>query len=195
MKVEQKHIQLIGDALIPFCGFFLWEWNLYFILLFYFVDMTSDEFFLHLKTNRIVKNQPSENKMSWFKYGVISLFLFFLAIAVIHCSMLFIAIGIDFKTEAIAFWRYEEMGVKQGVFLVPLVFLVGFVQYRMEFFLPEVFKKVKIEFIWKKHVLALSGIIALSGLCLATAQFIIFPELVYLLLIIFTTSIYKLQLN
>jgi hypothetical protein len=195
MKVNQKHVQLTGDALIPFFGFFLWEWNLYFILLFYVLDMASTEILLHLKSNKIVKNQDGETRASWFKFGAISFFFFFLAIVIIHLSMLFIDVGIDFKTEALAFWNYKEMGMKQGVFLVPLVFLVGFMQYRMEFVLPRAFKTEKVEFIWKKHVSSLLVIIALGGLCLAISRFVVLPEFVYVLLIIFTTSIYKTRFN
>jgi len=195
MKANPKHVQLIGDALIPFCGFFLWEWSLYFILLFYFIDMVSDEVILHLKSSKIVKSQAGECKASWLRYGLASLLLFVLAITTIHFSMVFIADGIDFKAEALAFWNYEEMGIKQGVLLIPLVFLVGFMQYRMEFLLPKSFQKIKIELIWKRHVLALFGILALGGLCLAVSQFVILPELVYVLLIILSTSIYKTRFN
>ena len=109
--------------------------------------------------------------------------------------MMFIADGIDFKAEAIRFWNYEEMGIKQGLLLIPLVFLVGFMQYRMEFVLPFAFRKANIDFLWKKHVLALLAITALSGFCLALSQFVQLPELVYVLLVVASTSAYKTRFN
>ncbi|MGB0915014.1 MAG: hypothetical protein ACPGVI_03035 [Crocinitomicaceae bacterium] len=195
MNINPKYVQLAGDALIPLCGFFLWEWSLYFILLFYFIDMIADEFFLHLKSNKIVKSQGAEYRSAWLKLGIVSFFSFLLSITLIHFSMMFIEPDINFKHEAIAFWNYEEMGVKQGVLLFPLVFVVGYMQFRMEFLLPGVFRKANIEMIWKKHVMALIAIIALSGFCLALSQFIILPELVYVLIVVVGTSAYKLRFN
>ena len=53
MRINPKYIQLVGDAIIPILGFFFWDWNLYFILLFYFLDMLTKEVLLHLKSNKI----------------------------------------------------------------------------------------------------------------------------------------------
>lgn len=195
MKINPKYIQLAGDALIPLCGFFLWDWSLYFILLFYFIDMFADEVILHLKSNKIVKSQGSEYKSSWLKYGIISLVSFAFSIILIHFSMMFIEDNIDFKVEALAFWNYEEMGMKQGILLIPLVFLVGLMQYRMEFLLPAAYRKVNINFLWKKHILALFAIIAISGFFLAFSQFVILPELVYVLFVVLSISAYKLRFN
>lgn len=195
MKINPKYIQLAGDALIPLCGFFLWDWNLYFILLFYFIDMAADEVILHLKSNKIVKSQGSEYKLNWLKYGLMSFFSFVFALILIHFSMMFIEEGINFKVEALAFWNYEEMGMKQGVLLIPLVFLVGLMQYRMEFLLPAAYRKVNINFLWKKHILALFAIIAISAFFLAFSQFVILSELVYVLFVVVAISAYKLRFN
>lgn len=195
MKHNQKYIQIFGDALIPLCGVLFWGWSLYFILLFYFIDMSAAELILHLKSNKIVKSQGEEHKKRWVKDGVISFLSLSLAIIIIHFSMMFIEDGIDFKGEAIRFWNYEEMGIKQGVLLIPLVFLVGFIQYRMEFVLPSVFRKVNIDFLWRNHILALLATTALSGFCLALSQFAHLPELVYVLLVVVSTSAYKSRFN
>ncbi len=194
MRVDPKYVQLASDALIPICGFFLWDWSLYFILLFYFIDMLTDEVILHLKSKKIVLSQQL-SKSTWMKYGIVSLILLLAALLIIHFSMLFIVEDINFWKEAINFWNYEELGIKQGVILIPLVFFVGFMQFRMEFLIPSRFKTAQLSDIWKKHITALISIITLAAVCLALEQFFSIPELVYVLMIVALSSIYKLRFN
>ena len=80
MNQRVKYVQLFTEALIPLLGFFMWDWGLYFILLFYFIDITTDEVFSHLKSKKIVafkmirKNEwikpaPKENRGVLAKYA------------------------------------------------------------------------------------------------------------------------------
>ena len=55
MRIQPKYIQILGDAVIPLLGFFVWNWNIYFILLFYLLDLLVKEVVIHFKSNRIVK--------------------------------------------------------------------------------------------------------------------------------------------
>lgn len=194
MRINPKYIQLASDALIPICGFFLWDWSLYFILLFYFIDLLVDEVILHLKSKKIVESQ-NLNKTNWLKFSVLSLGVLSIAILIIHFAMLFIADGINFWSEAIDFWNYEELGIKQGVLLIPLVLLVGFMQFRMEFLLPGRFRTAQLPTMWKKHIAALLSIVALAAICLAIEQFVSIPELIYVLVIVALSSLYKFRFN
>ena len=194
MKINPRYVQLVSDALIPICGFFLWDWSLYFILLFYFIDMVADEVILHLKSKKIVETQQV-SKTVWLKYGVLSLIVFSISLLIVHFAMLFITDGINFWSEAVDFWNYEELGIKQGILLIPLVLLVSFMQYRMEFLLPARYKTMQLTVIWKKHIAALISIIALAGLCLALEQFVSIPELIYVLVIVVLSSLYKHRFN
>lgn len=194
MKIQPKYIQLFSDALIPILGFFLWDWSLYFILLFYFIDFITDEVILHLKSKKIIQSQNVSNSI-WWKHGIVSFTVLTLLLLIIHFAMLFIDDGINFWTEAVAFWNYEELGIKQGVLFIPLVFLVGYMQFRMEFLLPARYKTADLTTLWRKHIAALLSMIALAGLCLALEQFISIPELFYVLAIVLLSSLYKLRFN
>ena len=53
MKLNPKIIQVAADAAIPLMGFFLWDWSLYFILLFYLLDLLASEIIAHLSARKI----------------------------------------------------------------------------------------------------------------------------------------------
>ncbi len=195
MKINPKYIQLLSEALIPLLGFFLWDWSLYFILLFYFIDMIGAELVMHLKSKRICNYNSNEQKTSWFGYGVLSVVALTFTILCIHFSMMFIVEGIAFKNEIIDFWNYEELGIKQGYVLVPLVLFVSFQQYKMEFVMPARYRIQSLKLIWSAHIQALLVVLGFSGLCLGVSLFILIPEVVVVLGIIVFTVLYKLRTN
>ena len=194
MKVNAKVIQLASEGLIPLLGFFLWNWSLYFILLFYFIDLLANEVILHLKSKKTIEYRPiSENKTQWLKHGVSSSVTLTFVIVTIHLAMYFIAPGIDFANEAIAFWNYEEMGIKQGYILVPLMVFVGYQQYKMEFLMPAKFRTTDLNTLWVKHIKSLVMIIGFAGFCFGLSQIIVLPEIVFVLGIILFTTVYKMR--
>lgn len=196
MKLNPKYVQLFGDALIPLLGFFLWNWSLYFILLFYFLDLFSSEIIIHLKSKKTVTFKGATGlKDEWLKWGITSVVSLSFAIIMIHFAMYFIVPGIDFFKEAVDFWNYEEMGIKQGYILLPLVFLVSYQQYKMMFLMPGRFRNNILAFMWKKHVTPLLLIIAFAGICLGISWFYHAPEILYVLGIILVTTLYKLRYN
>jgi hypothetical protein len=96
MKLNRKHGLLLSEALIPVLGFFLWDWGLYFILLFYFFDVLAQEIIMHLKSKKIIVAQEFSNPSSWIKLGALSALVVFGIISLIHVSMFYIdpAIGL-----------------------------------------------------------------------------------------------------
>jgi len=196
MNKKAKYIQLAAEALIPLLGFFLWGWSLYFIILFYFIDMAVDEGMMHAKSNKIVKHigKKEENKR-WMGYGALSAIILFVAVAVIHVALYFIFEGIDFKEEAIAFWEYEELGLKQGYLLVPLVLFVGYQQYKMEFLMLAKYRNMTLSHLWRRHIQALFVVVGFAGFCAGLTQFIVLPDIVYVLGIVFCTVLYKLTMR
>ena len=196
MKLNPKYIQLFTDALIPLMGLLLWDWSLYFILLFYFLDLLSAEIILHLKSKKTIAFQGATGlKSTWLKWGITSFSFLLLSIVMIHFAVYFISSGIDFKIEALAFWNYEEMGIKQGYILLPLVFFVSYQQYKMTFLMAGRFRNAQLHFLWKKHIIPLILIIAFAGICLGISWFIQLPEALYVIGIIALSSLYKLRYN
>ena len=192
MRIQPKYIQLIGDAIIPLLGFFIWNWSLYFILLFYFLDVLVNELIVHLKSRRIVLfHQPKTPIKIWGLYGFVSATVLTITFFIIHFTMYFIVPEINFSEELVAFWNYEEMGIKQGYVLVPLVLLVGVQQYRMTFLMVAKYKSLSLSRVWKDHIQALIFILAGTGLVLGVSYFIQFSEMIYVLGIVVVSTLYK----
>lgn len=194
MNHRMRYIQLALEASIPLLGFFLWDWSLYFILLFYFLDLASNEIIMHLKSKKIADYiHTSETRKSWLKRAAFSLLMLTTGIALIHAALLFIHPGIVFWKEMLAFWQYEEMGIQQGYLFVPLVFLMSYQQYKMEFLMPARFRKLSMKDIWIKHTRALIFIAGFAGLSLGLTLFITLPEIVFVLGIVAFSSVYRIK--
>ena len=190
MRVKQAYIQLIGDAIIPLAGAFFFDWSLYFILIFYCIDLLASEVILHLKSKKTVEFRGI-NKKRWRQHGIKSGLLLTLALVLIHLGVFFIQSGIDFQNELIEFMAYEEMGIQQGYILVPLIAFSAYQLYRMTFLMPARFRTITLDEIWHPHLISLLIIIGFSGLVIGLSQLIVFPELVYILAIVAISSAYQ----
>jgi len=156
--------------------------------------MIANEGIMHLKSKKTQSfQQKAKNKQNWIKKGVISSVLLIFSIVLIHFSMFFIVPEIKFYQEFLAFLNYEEMGIKQGYILIPLVVLLSYQQYKMTFLMRAKFRTTEMTQLWKTHIQAIIAIIAFGGLCLGIAQLILLPELVYVLGIILFSSLYRLR--
>ena len=127
-----KYIQILFEGLIPLLGYFLWDWSLYFILLFYLMDLIVDEVFANLKSKHIIKAQSLPVKKGILN-GVEGFTLLIVIILGIHLTMPSIQSNIVFIDEIILFWTYEELGIQQGLLLVPLVVFGAYQKYKLEF--------------------------------------------------------------
>lgn len=191
MSIRFKYAQVVLESLIPLFGFFLWDWGLYFILLFYYIDLLADHVITHVKSKRILTAQKEE-KQDWLKQGAMGLLLLILGIVVTHFAIRALSPRIDFIQEIKAFWTYEEMGLQQGYVLVPLVFLMAYQQYKMDFLRLQKFNRLSIINLWKSKNQAKLLIIAFASLVLAIAQFFILPEWTYVIGIVVVSSAYSL---
>ena len=191
MRIHPKIIQVAGDALIPLAGYFWWEWNLYYILLFYLLDYISNEIFLHVKSKKIQSTQNTPPKI-WIKNAIISSFLLLFSVLCVHFAMLRISPGIQFTDELLRFWKYKDLGMEQGYILIPLIFLVGFQRYKMEFVATAQFKNVQMKELWKQHIVVHFAILAFSCTVIGLSTFSVFPEIVYISVLILASSIFQL---
>jgi hypothetical protein len=195
MKLNRKYVLLFSEALIPVLGFFLWNWGLYFILLFYFIDILAQEVIMHLKSKKIIGAQNNANSSSWLKSGALSAFVVLAMISLIHVAMFYIDPSIDFMKQIEAFWTYKEMGVQQGYLLLPLVGLMAYVQFRTDFLMVKMEESVVLETIWKKHLKALLTIIGCVGITIGLSQIVVLPEVVYVLCIVGGIAVYGLKVK
>ena len=199
MRIHPKYIQVLGDGIIPLLGFFFWDWNLYFILLFYFIDMFTKEVLLHLKAKKIVEHQietesptVQNEKKVWMKWGIISLILLIFSIFLIQISMPFIQDQFNAKNEIIRFWSYKEMGIEQGYIFVPLIIFMGYTQFKMEFLAPTVFTRMNNSQLWQPHLKAMLILVAFTALTFGLVHFIKIPEVIFVISIVLISSLYQI---
>src|SRR3989338_2668740 len=168
MNKRMRYIQLALEASIPVLGFFAWNWSLYFILLFYFLDMFASEFVMHLKARQVVLHQGKNQQKEWLLGTGVSVGLLTFVILAAHAAVFHMHPNIDFAHEMAAFWNYEEMGIPQVYLLAPLVFLMSFQQFRMEFMMPARYRTLTMKALWKPHnrtlmFISLGALVALAS--------------------------------
>lgn len=185
-----RYIQLAGDALIPLMGFFLWNWSLYFIVLFYLADLVIDEVFTNLKAGKIKEYNDNKRSSAYWKYS--SLFLLAVAVFLIHLALSLFHPGIDFPKEIIAFWNYRDMGIEQGYILLPLLILIAYQRYKVEFLMPARYRDLELNQFWKKHLRSYLALIAGVGLAIGSTVIYPFPDIVLLFGIILGSTGYQI---
>lgn len=185
-------MQIVLEAIIPLAGFFLWSWSLFFLVLFYILDLLARETVTHLKAKKRLNYDPRDSKPLWIKQGVISFSL--LAVAVLLMMFFFMSYktDIDLIVEILAFWNYEDLGIEQGYFLLPLVAITAYAQYKQEFLFPARFKTAQMKEIWSNHLRTRFALLAGIGLAIGLDQLIPgLPEHFFVLSIIVLSSLYN----
>jgi hypothetical protein len=118
-------VQLIGELVIPLLGYFLWDWSLLFILLFYLIENLFFSYF-RIETVREVKKivwkkqQPRELKLISK-----SLMLWSLELILVHLFITVIYPNQSFITEWVDFFMYQDLGIPQGIILLPLIYFAS----------------------------------------------------------------------
>ena len=191
-RLNPTYIQLIGDSVIPLLGYFFWNWNLYFILIFYGLDLLTKEVLLHLKSMKINDFRKGENS-HWGKFALTSSLLLSFSIFLIQLSMPHIERNFDSVKELYAFWSLKDVGgIEQGYVLIPLIIFIGYFQYKMEFLKPGFFAKMSIQDLWNPHIKSLLFILGFSALSFGLVQFIQLPEVFFVVGIVLISSFLQL---
>ncbi len=191
-RLNPKYIQLIGDSVIPLLGYFFWNWNLYFILIFYGIDFLTKEVLLHLKSKKINDFRKGENS-HWGKFALTSSLLLSFSIFLIQLSMPHIERNFESLKELYAFWSLKDVGgIEQGYVLIPLIIFMGYFQYKMEFLKPGLFAKMSIQDLWNPHVKSLLFILGFSAFSFGLVQFIQLPEVFFVVGIVLISSLIQL---
>jgi hypothetical protein len=199
MRVNPKLIQLFGDALIPILGFFLWNWSLYFIILFYFLDLLTKLILQQLKSRKIIDFSSKTNlefskgdQLKSLKWGISSLLLFVFVLFIVQQSMPFIYPDFNTMKELEHFFMYKDMGIEQGYILVPLIAFMGYTQYKMEFLKQGLFAKTTIQELWKPHVHSMLVLAAMCSIGFILVQLFPLTELFFVVAIVALSSLYQL---
>lgn len=171
-----KLINAISEAIIPILGLLFFDWGIYFILLFYFIDLIATEVFVYIKVNKIVQFQKINFPFST-RYArlIINTIIMILVIILSHFAVYHIVPGIDFPNQIVEFLSYEEAGlpIPQGYILLPLVILGNFQQYKTMFIKTGAFQMMS----WKKLIFSRRKAlyISIGGGLLAIILSVLFP--------------------
>ena len=126
MKKIEIISALLGDVALPLVGFLFWDWGFYFIVLFFLFDLIFKAFFLK-KRLVILEEIKGRNRILFYA------FLFsFVEVAVIHLIVIGAFPNMRIVDSLIDFLSYKELGIAQGVVLIPLLFLNEWMKIRNE---------------------------------------------------------------
>ncbi len=167
-RIEKISI-LIGDVALPLMGYFFWNWNLYFILLFFMLDQLARVVFLPWRM-KLTELSAIEKRNQIIKAG----FLFLSEVIIIHTVIFFQNPSIQFTEEFSRFFYYKDMGIEQGYLLFPLVFFGEWMRINNELKLNIVGQKQKA--ILAKSLKNAFVRIAFFALTLGVLSFILVPE-------------------
>lgn len=183
MPAKARLFQVLADALIPLLGFYLWDWSLYFIFLFFIADELVDECFMFLKSRKIIAIQ-NNSRLEWFKNVFYSFSLLMGEIFLFHVLVYLFNQDICFPKEILDFLSYKDMGIQQGFILIPLLIVVGLQRYKFEFILPEMYRKVKLANFWKEHRIKQYYLLAFTGISVGICSLGVRNDQVFLWLFI-----------
>lgn len=192
MNFNLRLIQVLSDALIPVLGYLFWDWDLFFILLYYLLDLLISEIFMCFKSRSIssIRGLRIRETLAYFIVGMIIVSSILLLLRIF---MLNLHPEINLIAETVEFWRYKDLGIEQGYILLPLLILVGYQRYKTEFIKSELHKKTSLKELWVLHYRELLRLLGYTGLISATSFIILFPEWMYLILLLFGTTVYQLS--
>lgn len=128
MNSAEKVRDLIGDVALPLMGYFLWNWSLYFIMIYFMLDQLSRTVFLAWRLK--LTNLNSRKKSNIF---VRSILLLLFEVFLIHVFIKSIQPAIQFKKEILNFIHYSDMGIEQGYILLPLLILGEWFRLKYDF--------------------------------------------------------------
>lgn len=172
-------IQTILEAAIPVAGYFAWNWDLSFILLFYLLDAVLALGILVAKGNkRLQFSKLSTEKRLFVRHVVASVLLFASAITIIALAVIQVHPGLEWTERIWAFLTYRDMGIEQGYVLVPLILLNGILVYRQQFIMPARYRKTEMRAITGGYVKQGLVLLAAAGLFEGIAFLVQLPEVI-----------------
>jgi hypothetical protein len=118
VKQAEKINALLGDVAFPLMGYFFWNWNFYFILLYFILDQVARTIFLPWRLKLTQLKQSEKIKMI-----AQSSILLFSELFLIHLFLKVLIPDIHFQKEISNFIHYSDMGIEQGYILLPLLIL------------------------------------------------------------------------
>jgi hypothetical protein len=186
MHPNQRKIQAIGEVIIPLLGYFVFDWDLFFIGIYFVLDLLVTEVFLQLKYAKVIQHQRIQLKgRKWWLQGSTMLLAAVIVALFIVFSLVYYP-TMDLTAALIDFLAYEEAGIPipQGYILLPLVVLGNFQQYKLLFLKTQRYRVANVQLMAKLRQRALLLIVAFLCFFIALSGWFTLPELLVLLVFV-----------
>lgn len=116
--VDTRFQRWASEVIFPLIGFLFWNWSFEFVAWFYFGDRFFQWVFNFIKKRKIQGG-------FWKGQSLVSLELVLILLLIGQTKM-------PWMDSLHTFLTYEDMGIAQGYFLIPLLFLGEWMKYSME---------------------------------------------------------------
>ena len=126
-------IPVFGNYFLMLLTYYYFSWSGLFLFFFFVLEVSFFDFFQQLKN----KKRAKQMQKSALKADISSLFIGVFIVSlleffVLGFSVLFEQENVYFIKELKSFLLYEEFGISQGYFLIPLLFLSSFLRTNQE---------------------------------------------------------------
>jgi len=173
--------QTLIEGLIPVLGYFYWNWDASFILLFYLIDWLLFWTLTLLKAKKRVEFSGNTGEKQVAVKHLSSAFLCILSTSLaVFYTLPHIHPSFSWTERIWAFLSYSDMGIQQGFILIPLMVLSGYLVYKQQFLLPQLFRKFPVAYFTRESVKQGVILSASFGLVLLVSVFVKFPDEVLL---------------
>ena len=178
MNNQEKIALILGDVALPLIGFLFWNWVFYFIALYFIADQLTKQIFLFFRFKNI-------NLSASFKAILLSksYILFFVQVLIIILINYKITSEFNPVKGLVSFLTYEDLGIQQGVILIPLLIFAEWMKLKADrkLNLSDEIKQKKINNNLQSSQIQL----AVIGFILGIINFLVLPEsiIVYIFLV------------
>jgi hypothetical protein len=186
-------LQGLLEAAIPVYGYFAWDWDLSFILLFYFVDwLLSFGLFWAKAAKRFRFSGLSSERSLMTRTLLISVPLIAVAAALFAFAAPAVVPGMSWADRTMDFLMYEEWGIKQGYVIIPLILLNGILLYRQQFLMLRRFEKLDMKTLAAAFIQQNLLLLAASGLLFGISALVSLPQIAVVLVLVAGITVYRL---
>lgn len=183
--------RVVGSSVIFLMGYFYWGWSVHFVFCFAYLDWISQEVSQHLKAKKIRSVQGGKpGRLMW-----LSPILLTVSILLFEIHFFNAYIHDTFINEWTAFFMLEDLGLPQGLFLVPLVALGVILEYKMGFVKTKMYLRQAYSSIYQPLVNMQLSRFSLACILLVFGMFIDMPESVLLFAIIIVPLLWEWRLK
>ncbi|MNU70568.1 hypothetical protein D3C71_599780 [compost metagenome] len=181
------------EALLPILGYFYWKWDASFILMFYLIDWILFWVLTLFKARKRIDFSGNETEKQVASKHLAIAFLCILSTSLaVFFTLPNMHEGFSWTERIWAFLSYSDMGIQQGFVLIPLMVLSGYLTYKQQFLLPQLFRKYPVSQFTQESVKQGMILVFAFGMSLLISHFVQIPDEALLFGTVLGVVIYRL---